>query len=48
LEDLKRRDHLQYLVVDRMIILKWILGKYGGKEWTGFIWLRIGISSELL
>jgi hypothetical protein len=22
-----------------------MLGKYGGKVWTGFIWLRIGISS---
>jgi hypothetical protein len=25
------------------IILEWILGKYGGKAWTGCIWLRIGI-----
>jgi hypothetical protein len=23
-------------------VRKWILGKQGGKAWTGFIWLRIG------
>jgi len=29
------------------IILKWVLGKQGGKAWTGFIWLRIGTSARL-
>jgi hypothetical protein len=24
------------------IILEWILGKYGGRVWTGCMWLRIG------
>jgi hypothetical protein len=28
--------------------LDWILGKYGGKVWNGFIWLRIRTSSGLL
>jgi hypothetical protein len=28
--------------------IKWILGKYGRKVWTGCIWLRIGTSVELL
>jgi hypothetical protein len=41
-ENLKGRDHLEELQdVDRKIILERILGKSGGKEWTGFIWLRI-------
>jgi hypothetical protein len=26
------------------IILEWVLGKYGGKVWTGSIWLRIRTS----
>jgi hypothetical protein len=30
------------------IILECILGKKGGKVWTGFIWLRMGISGGLL
>jgi hypothetical protein len=34
--------------VDRRIILEWILGKYGGKLWSGFIYLRIGTSGGVL
>jgi hypothetical protein len=26
------------------IILEWILGKWGGRVWTRFIWIRIRIS----
>jgi len=33
---------LEDVGVDGKIILEWILGKQGGKVWTGFIWLRIG------
>jgi hypothetical protein len=29
-------------------ILELVLGKLGGKLWTGFIWLRIGTSGGLL
>jgi hypothetical protein len=29
------------LGVDRKITLEWILGKLGGKLWTGCNWLRI-------
>jgi hypothetical protein len=36
---LKGRDHAGNLDVDGRIILEWILGKEGGKLWTGFIWL---------
>jgi len=36
------------LGVDGKIILEWILGKYGGKAWSGFIWLRIETSGGLL
>jgi hypothetical protein len=28
------------------IILEWILGKYCGNVWTGFIWLRIGTNGH--
>jgi hypothetical protein len=28
--------------------LKWILGKYDGRVWIGFIWLRIGNYVKLL
>jgi hypothetical protein len=41
LENLKGRDHLEDLGVDGKI-LEWILGKWGGKMWTGCIWLRTG------
>jgi len=34
--------------VDGRIILEWILGKYDGKVWTVFIWLRIGTNDGLL
>jgi len=30
------------------IILEWIVGKQGGKVWTGCIWLRTRISGGLL
>jgi len=29
-------------------MLEWILGKEGGKVWTGFIWLKIGTNDGLL
>jgi hypothetical protein len=32
---LKRRDRSEELDVRGKIILDWILGKYGGKVWTG-------------
>jgi hypothetical protein len=28
------------LGIDGRIILKWMLGKYSRKVWTGFVWLR--------
>lgn len=34
--------------MDGSIILKWILKKYVGMAWTGYIWLRIGVSGGLL
>jgi hypothetical protein len=33
---------------DDRTILEWILQKWVGKVWNGFIWLRIGTSSGLL
>jgi hypothetical protein len=42
------RDHLEDQSVDGRIILEWISGKWGGKVWNGFIWLRTGTNGELL
>jgi hypothetical protein len=43
-ENLKGKDHLEELGVDRKVVLKWILGKV----WTGCIYLRLGTSGGLL
>jgi len=43
-----RRDHLEELKLGGRIILEWILGKQGGKVWTGFICLIIETSGRLL
>jgi hypothetical protein len=43
LENLRERDHLEDLGVEKMIILKWIRTSFGS-AWTGLIWLRIGTS----
>jgi hypothetical protein len=48
LENLKGRDHLEDLDIDEKIILERILGKWGGRVWTGFIWLKIGTSDALV
>jgi hypothetical protein len=48
LENWKGRNHLEDLGVDGKIILELILGKYGGRVWTGFILLRIGTSGRAL
>jgi hypothetical protein len=48
LENLKARDRSEDLAVDGRIISECIIGKQGGKVWTGCIWLRIGTSGGLL
>jgi hypothetical protein len=47
-EDLNGRDYSEDPGIDGRIILEWILGKLDRKVWTGFIWLRIETSDELL
>jgi hypothetical protein len=42
------RDHAEDLGVVGRLIFDWISGIEGGKMWTGFIGLRIGISGGLL
>jgi hypothetical protein len=44
LENLKGKDYLEDMSLDGKIILEWILGKQGGRMWTGCIWIRIGIN----
>jgi hypothetical protein len=48
LVNLKGRDHLEDLGIDGKIILKWMLGKEGGKMRTGYMWLRIETIGGLL
>jgi hypothetical protein len=36
------------LDIDGRITYKWILEEWGGVVWTGFIWLRIETSGEVL
>jgi hypothetical protein len=45
---MRGRGQSEDLGGDVKIILKRILGKQGGKVWTGCIWLRTGISGGLL
>jgi hypothetical protein len=47
-ENSKGRDHSEDLSVNGEAILDWILEKYGGILWTGFMWLRIGTSGGFL
>jgi hypothetical protein len=42
------RGHSEDTGVDEKKILEWILGKWCGKLWIGFIWLRIETSGGLL
>jgi hypothetical protein len=44
LENLKGRNPLHDLGIDRNIVLELIFEKQGGKLWTRCIWRRIGIS----
>jgi hypothetical protein len=45
--DLRKRDDLEYLLVNGKIILNWIF-KSGMKAWNGLIWLRTGTSHGLI
>jgi hypothetical protein len=47
LENLEGRVHLEDLGIDGKL-LGWILGKYDGKLWTGFMWLMTETSCGLL
>jgi hypothetical protein len=47
LVNLKERDHSEDLGVDGKIILECIIGKQGGKVWSGFIWLMTGTSEPV-
>jgi hypothetical protein len=48
LEKTKGKDHSEDLGVDGRIISEWVLRKWGGKAWTGFVCLRIGTNGGLL
>jgi hypothetical protein len=41
-------ENKEDLNVDGRIIIERMLGKQGGKVWTGFVWLTIGTGGGLL
>jgi hypothetical protein len=45
---LVRKPERKGLEADEGIILEWILQKWGGKVWTGFILLRIGSIGNIM
>jgi hypothetical protein len=40
---LKERDHLEDLIIDKKMLLKWMINTLDGKVRIGFFWVRIGI-----
>ena len=41
-EDLPEKEQLKNLVIDGIIIVKWIFKKWNRESLTGSTWLRIG------
>jgi hypothetical protein len=41
-------DHSKDIGIDWRIILDWILKKYFGRVWNGFVWIRIETNGDLL
>jgi hypothetical protein len=48
LGNLREGNHSEDLGVDGKIILNWILEKWDGKAWIGYIWLRTVTGGGLL
>jgi hypothetical protein len=48
MESVKAKHYLGDVGIDRRIILKWNLKKYGVRMWNGLIRFRTEISGELL
>jgi hypothetical protein len=44
--NLKETDHLEDLVIDRKVTLKWILKKWDGETRIGLLSLRMRISGD--
>jgi hypothetical protein len=47
-KNMKKEDRLKNLDMDGRRLLKLILKKYGGRLWSEFIWLRIGMIGGLM
>jgi hypothetical protein len=44
----KGKSHYEDLDVDGRILEEWILYKWDGRVWSGFVWLRIETSGGFL
>lgn len=44
----QRTDHLEGLGTDRRVMLQQITRKLGGRQWSGFISFRKGMSGRLI
>jgi hypothetical protein len=47
-ENQKERDHWDNKHVGVRVTLRWILGRKNEVIWTRLIWLKVGITEELL
>jgi hypothetical protein len=48
LESQNEENNYEYLDIDGRMILRWILEKYNGVVWSGFMRTRLGASGGLL